>query len=126
MLQELNDVVLGLTVAERLVQRAELPLQSCRSLLQILDPPGQLALQPSQSGFAGRQTLPHLLLRGGTEAVEVTDLQDESIVTSRGAQAQQVVSGRVQLLHLPLLSVHSLQQSLEIQIIEMQSERVKF
>lgn len=111
-LLELIDVVLWLAVTERLVQRAELPLQRCSSVLQSLGLLGQLTVQLPQPGLTGRQPLLHLLLRGGTEVMEMADLQGEGIATSGGAEAQQFIPGRVQLLHLPLLPVHRLEQSL--------------
>lgn len=93
MLLQLSDVVLWLAVTERLVQRAELPLQGCSSLLQAPGPPRQLTVQLPEQRLTGRQALPHLLLRGGTQVVEMADLQGQGVPASRGTEAHQTVPG---------------------------------
>jgi len=112
-LLKLIDIILWFTVTERLVQRAELPLQGCSSVLQRLRRFDQLMIQIFQPPLTGCQVLLKFLLRVGTEIMEVADLQGQGILTSSGTKAQQTVSGRVKLRHLPLLPVNCLQQSLE-------------
>ena len=112
MLLQQGHMVLRLAVAERPVQRPQLPLQRRAPLPQGLTSPDRFPLLLPQPGLADRQALAHLLLRGGTEVVEVGHLQGEGVLTPRGTVDQEAVPEGGELPHLPFLAVHCLQESL--------------
>jgi len=109
---QLVHAVLGLAVAERLVQRAQLPLQGGAALPQGPAPPARLLPQLPQPRLARRQPPPRLPLRGGAQVVELADLQGQGVTTPPGAEGQEAVAQSVQLLHLALLALHRLQERL--------------
>lgn len=72
-LLQLSDVVLRLAVTKRLLQGAEFPLQGCSSLLQRPSRPGKLTVQLPETCLTTNQAILHLLLRCGTQVVEMAD-----------------------------------------------------